>query len=96
MITRLACSALLAAAIPAALPAQDSSAAAARPAPFAFADFTWLNGSTRQKTSVLDSRFLRVPREGPHSRFLPAKDWDELAVQRDQIAARVEPFLTDS
>jgi UTP--glucose-1-phosphate uridylyltransferase len=46
-------------------------------------------------TSVLDSRFLRVPREGPHSRFLPAKDWDELAVRRDQIAARVGPFLTD-
>jgi UTP--glucose-1-phosphate uridylyltransferase len=46
-------------------------------------------------TSVLDSHFLRVPREGPHSRFLPAKNWDELAVQRDQIAARVGPFLTD-
>ena len=46
-------------------------------------------------TSVLDSCFLRVPRVGPHSRFLPAKDWDELAVHSDQIAARVEPFLTD-
>ena len=46
-------------------------------------------------TSVLDSCFLRVPRVGPHSRFLPAKDWDELAVHSDQIAARVESFLTD-
>jgi UTP--glucose-1-phosphate uridylyltransferase len=47
-------------------------------------------------TSVLDSRFLRVPREGPHSRFLPAKDWGELELRRGQIAARVEPFLTGS
>ncbi len=47
-------------------------------------------------TSVLDSRFLRVPRDGPHSRFLPAKGWDELALRRDQIAARVAPFLTGS
>ena len=46
-------------------------------------------------TSVLDSRFLRVPRDGRHSRFLPAKDWDELALHRDQIAQRVTPFLTD-
>src|SRR5207248_1587180 len=28
-------------------------------------------------TSSLDSRFLRVPREGAESRFLPAKDWPE-------------------
>jgi len=47
-------------------------------------------------TSALDSRFLRVPRSGAHSRFLPAKNWDELRHQRDQIAARVAPFLNDT
>jgi UTP--glucose-1-phosphate uridylyltransferase len=47
-------------------------------------------------TSVLDSRFLRVPRDGRDSRFLPAKDWDELALHRDRIAQRVGPFLTES
>ena len=26
--------------------------------PFAFADFTWLNGNSRQKTSVLDSKYF--------------------------------------
>jgi UTP--glucose-1-phosphate uridylyltransferase len=45
-------------------------------------------------TSSLDSRFLRVPRDGAGSRFLPAKDWDELDRNRDQIAARIAPYLT--
>jgi UTP--glucose-1-phosphate uridylyltransferase len=44
-------------------------------------------------TSWLDSRFLRVPRAGGESRFLPAKDWDELDAHREQIAARIEPML---
>jgi UTP--glucose-1-phosphate uridylyltransferase len=44
-------------------------------------------------TSALDSRFLRVPRDGAGSRFLPAKDWDELDRNRDQIAARIAPYL---
>jgi UTP--glucose-1-phosphate uridylyltransferase len=44
-------------------------------------------------TSALDSRFLRVPREGGESRFLPAKDWSELEANRDRIAARIAPFL---
>jgi UTP--glucose-1-phosphate uridylyltransferase len=44
-------------------------------------------------TSWLDSRFLLVPREGAESRFLPAKSWDELERSREQIAARLEPFL---
>ena len=44
-------------------------------------------------TSALDSRFLRVPREGSESRFLPAKDWSELEANRDRIAARIAPFL---
>ena len=43
-------------------------------------------------TSQLDSRFLRVPREGDRSRFLPAKDWDELERNRPQIAARIAPY----
>jgi len=29
-----------------------------RPAPFAFADFTWLNGNPRNKDSVLDSKYF--------------------------------------
>jgi UTP--glucose-1-phosphate uridylyltransferase len=44
-------------------------------------------------TSLLDSRFVLVPREGAASRFLPAKSWDELERSRGQIAARLEPFL---
>jgi UTP--glucose-1-phosphate uridylyltransferase len=44
-------------------------------------------------TSMLDSRFVLVPREGAASRFLPAKSWDELERSRGQIAARLEPFL---
>jgi hypothetical protein len=47
-------------------------------------------------TSVLDSRFLRVPRDGPESRFLPAKDWSELEARRDQFAARLAPLLDAS
>jgi len=43
-------------------------------------------------TSVLDSRFLRVPRDGHDSRFLPAKDWSELEARRDQFAERVARF----
>jgi UTP--glucose-1-phosphate uridylyltransferase len=44
-------------------------------------------------TSALTSRFLRVPRQGSESRFLPAKDWPELEANRSSIAARIEPFL---
>jgi UTP--glucose-1-phosphate uridylyltransferase len=38
-------------------------------------------------TSWLETRFLRVPREGPPSRFLPVKDMQELADRRSQIEA---------
>jgi UTP--glucose-1-phosphate uridylyltransferase len=44
-------------------------------------------------TSWLDSRFLLVPRTGAASRFLPAKNWEELDRSREQIRARLEPFL---
>jgi len=44
-------------------------------------------------TSYVDSRFVKVPRSGTASRFLPAKDWDELERHRDQIAARLRGFL---
>src|SRR5581483_5295100 len=37
-------------------PATDSQPKAADP--FAFADFTWLNGNSRQKTSVLDTKYF--------------------------------------
>lgn len=38
-------------------------------------------------TTQLDTRFLRVPRDGAASRFLPVKDHDELARRRDEIQA---------
>ena len=47
-------------------------------------------------TSGLRSRFLRVPRDGDESRFLPAKDWPELEANRGRIAVRIAPFLSSS
>ncbi|PIE06202.1 MAG: hypothetical protein CSA75_00745 [Sorangium cellulosum] len=38
-------------------------------------------------TTVLDTKFLRVPREGVDSRFLPVKNNEELAHRRDEIRA---------
>lgn len=38
-------------------------------------------------TAALDARMLRVPREGVVSRFLPVKDFDELARRRPDIEA---------
>jgi hypothetical protein len=61
VIGRLVCTALL---VPGWLAAQDSTrtaadtAAPAKPAPFAFADFTWLQGNPRQTVSVLDSKYV--------------------------------------
>jgi UTP--glucose-1-phosphate uridylyltransferase len=46
-------------------------------------------------TSGLRSRFLRVPRDGDESRFLPAKDWPELEANRGRIATRIAPFLAE-
>jgi Putative beta-barrel porin-2, OmpL-like. bbp2 len=49
------------AAIPHALPAQQfipPKSDSTRPAPFAFADFSWLNGNSRQTVSVLDSKYF--------------------------------------
>lgn len=40
-----------------------------------------------QLTAWLDSRFVEVSRTGLHSRFLPAKDPDELAARRGDIKA---------
>jgi UTP--glucose-1-phosphate uridylyltransferase len=36
-------------------------------------------------TSHLETRFIRMPREGAGSRFLPVKDLDELAARRSEI-----------
>lgn len=36
-------------------------------------------------TSHLETRFLRVPRDGAASRFLPVKDYEELAARRDEM-----------
>lgn len=38
--------------------AQPPAAPPATPAPFAFADFTWLNGNSRQKDSILDTKYF--------------------------------------
>jgi len=45
--------------IPAAAPTADAKPAEDKPAePFAFADFTWLNGNNRQKKAVLDTPYF--------------------------------------
>lgn len=38
-------------------------------------------------TGAVDAAYVRVPREGPASRFLPVKDTDELARRREAILA---------
>lgn len=38
-------------------------------------------------STALDTRFIRVPRQAPNSRFLPVKDNDELERRRDELAA---------
>jgi UTP--glucose-1-phosphate uridylyltransferase len=38
-------------------------------------------------TSHLDTRFVEVPRDGPESRFLPVKDYDELATRQPELRA---------
>ncbi|HOT08552.1 MAG TPA: UTP--glucose-1-phosphate uridylyltransferase [Polyangiaceae bacterium] len=62
-------------------------------------DFTWVQVTKQvdgakaiqferllgEITTALDTRFLRVPRQGTTSRFLPVKDNDELAFRRDEI-----------
>jgi UTP--glucose-1-phosphate uridylyltransferase len=40
-------------------------------------------------TAFLPSRFLRVPRLGPESRFLPIKDPEELALRQPEIERRL-------
>src|SRR6185437_6878010 len=40
------------------LVAPQTPADTAKPAPFAFADFTWLNGTSRQSASVLDTKYV--------------------------------------
>jgi UTP--glucose-1-phosphate uridylyltransferase len=46
-------------------------------------------------TSHLDTRFVRLPRDGANSRFLPVKDNDELARQRSaiELVARARGML---
>lgn len=39
-------------------PAATTAVAPAAAEPFAFGDFTWLNGNSRQKTSVLDTKYV--------------------------------------
>ena len=40
-------------------------------------------------TTVLDAAYVRVPRYGAAARFLPVKDWDELARRKGDIEAVV-------
>jgi len=39
----------------------------------------------QELTAVLPADYLQVPRRGGQSRFLPVKDWDELARRQDEI-----------
>jgi UTP--glucose-1-phosphate uridylyltransferase len=41
----------------------------------------------QELTAALLAVYLRVPREGPGARFLPVKDFEELARRRDEIRA---------
>ena len=41
-------------------------------------------------TFVLDTKYLRVPRAGAESRFLPVKDFDELELRRPEIRGALE------
>jgi hypothetical protein len=41
-------------------PATATEQAASKPAPFAFGDFTWMNGQSRQKTQPLANSFATV------------------------------------
>jgi len=64
-------------------------------------DFTWVEVNKKvdgnpavqferligEITTALDTRFLRLPRLGAASRFLPVKDHDELARRGDEIRA---------
>ncbi|MGH7591524.1 MAG: outer membrane beta-barrel protein [Gemmatimonadales bacterium] len=54
----LAATLSLAASAPLAAQADSTRPPAVPSAPFAFGDFTWLNGNSRQKTSVLDTRYF--------------------------------------
>ncbi|HET6329200.1 MAG TPA: outer membrane beta-barrel protein [Holophagaceae bacterium] len=44
--------------VPAPAAAQTTPAAPAKPEPFAFADFSWLNGNSRQSESILDTKYF--------------------------------------
>jgi UTP--glucose-1-phosphate uridylyltransferase len=44
----------------------------------------------QELTAAIDATYVRVPREGAESRFLPVKDFDELARRRSVIRAVAE------
>ena len=47
-----------------ALASDSTGTAKTQPTPFAFADFTWLNGNTRQDSSVISSKFFTAEFRG--------------------------------
>jgi UTP--glucose-1-phosphate uridylyltransferase len=47
-------------------------------------------------TSGLDTRFVKVPRSGPASRFLPVKDAHELEARRAEIVAHMDTVLGEN
>jgi hypothetical protein len=57
VVSLLASLSLVAPALCAAQAPSDTTARL-KPAPFAFGDFTWLNGNSRQSTSVLDTKYF--------------------------------------
>ena len=56
--TLLACGVMLRVLAPSTIAGQADSARPPAKVPFAFADFTWLNGNSRQNVSVLDSKYF--------------------------------------
>jgi len=58
LLTSIGLASLCGRSAPAQTPAAADSARPAAAAPFAFADFTWLQGNPRQNVSVLDSKYF--------------------------------------
>jgi len=56
---------------------QASVAPPQKAEPFAFADFTWLNGNARTKELAMDTKFFHAGNQSRHRlhlRFQPSKD----------------------
>src|SRR5262249_15057464 len=66
---------------------QQASSTPEKPQPFAFADWTWLNGNARTKTPAFDSKFFT-----PEIRFDTAYIYDFNQPKDDTISGSAEVF----